>query len=168
MILVVGSTSSVGTRVIPQLLAQDEKVRAMTRTPSSARAESLRISPGQAHNNLRTVDDVGNRGLIDAARAAGVQHFVFISILGVSPTSPMELFRIKYATEQYLQKIGLSYTILRAGAFMELWAALVGEPILKTGKTTIFGRGNNPINFVSAEDVARFSVLALQDSRMHH
>jgi hypothetical protein len=52
---------------------------------------------------------------------------------------------------------------LRAAAFMEIWAAMVGEPILKTGKTTIFGRGNNPINFVSAEDVAKFCVIALQD-----
>src|SRR5260221_13857481 len=157
MILVVGSTSRVGTRAIPQLLAQGEKVRAMTRTPTTTEAVSLRklgaevvqgdlrdpasvaracqgitkvlalahgFSPGQANNSLHTVDDVGNRSLIDTAKAAGVQHFVFISILGVSPTSPMELFRIKYATEQYLQMSGLSYTILRAVAFMELWAAL--------------------------------------------
>jgi hypothetical protein len=32
---------------------------------------------------------------------------------------------------------------------MGFWAMMVGEPILKTGKTTIFGRGNNPINSVS-------------------
>lgn len=123
------------------------------------------FTPGDADNNVHTVDDIGNRSLIDAAKAAGVQHFVFISILGVTPTSPMELFRIKYATEQYLQASGLSYTILRAAAFMEFWAAMVGEPILKTGKTTIFGRGSNPINFVSAEDVAKFCVIALQDAQ---
>jgi hypothetical protein len=52
---------------------------------------------------------------------------------------------------------------LRAAVFMEFWAAMVGEPILKTGKTTIFGRGDNPINFVSAEDMAKFCVIALQD-----
>jgi uncharacterized protein YbjT (DUF2867 family) len=198
MILVVGSTSSVGRRVIPQLLAQGEKVRAMTRLPSKAEAERLRelgaevvqgdlrdpasvaracqgvekvlaaahgFASGQAENNLHTVDDRGNRHLIDAAQAAGVQHFVFISILGVSPTNPLEFFRIKYATEQYLQRSGLSYTILRAAAFMEFWAAMVGVPILKTGKTTIFGRGNNPINFVSAADVATFCVTALREAQ---
>ncbi len=197
MILVIGATSSVGMRVIPQLLAQGEKVRAMTRVPSKAEAEHLQelgaqivqgdlrdpatvaracqgagkvlaaahgFAPGQADNNPHTVDDIGNRNLIDAAKAAGVEHFVFISILGVSPTSPLEFFRIKYATEQYLQMSGLSYTILRAAAFMEFWAAMVGAPILRTGKTTIFGRGNNPINFVSAEDVARFSVIALEEA----
>ncbi len=122
------------------------------------------FNPGPADNNPHTVDEVGNRQLIDAAKAAGVQHFVFISILGVTPDSPMELFRIKYATEQYLKASGLSYTILRAAAFMEFWGAMVGEPILKSGKTTIFGNGNNPINFVSAADVAAFAVIALEDA----
>lgn len=123
------------------------------------------FNPGPADNNPHTVDDLGNHQLIDAAKAAGVEHFVFISILGVTPDSPMELFRIKYATEQYLKASGLSYTILRAAAFMEFWGAMVGEPILKTGKTTIFGSGNNPINFVSAADVAAFAVIALEDAK---
>ncbi len=126
------------------------------------------FTPGQANNNPRTVDDVGNRNLIDAAKGAGVQHFVYISILGASSTSKLEFFRIKYATEKYLQMSGLSYTILRAAAFMEFWAVMVGEPILKTGKTTIFGRGNNPINFVSAEDVAKFSMIALKETKAHN
>jgi NADH dehydrogenase len=123
------------------------------------------FTPGQAGNNIHTVDDVGNCRLIDAARAAGVKHLVFISVLGAAPTSPMELVRIKYAGEQYLQASGLSYTILRAAPFMKFWATLVGEPILKTGKTTIFGHGHNPINFVSAEDVAKFCLIAFQDAR---
>ena len=41
---------------------------------------------------------------------------------------------------------------------METWAGLVGEPLVETGKTRIFGRGGNPINFVSADDVARSSI----------
>ena len=123
------------------------------------------LNPGEASNNPRTVDEVGHHSLIDAAKAAGVTHFIFISILGVTPSSQMDLFRIKYATEQYLIASGMGYTILRAAAFMEFWAAMVGEPILKTGKATIFGGGNNPINFVSALDVAKFVEIALEDPR---
>jgi nucleoside-diphosphate-sugar epimerase len=48
---------------------------------------------------------------------------------------------------------------------MEFWAAMIGEPILKTSSATIFGRGNNPINFVSVEDVALYTLFALQDPR---
>src|SRR5260370_5131559 len=48
---------------------------------------------------------------------------------------------------------------------MELWAQLIGQPIREQGKTTIFGRGNNAINFVSVQDVARFVSIALDDPR---
>lgn len=47
---------------------------------------------------------------------------------------------------------------------MEPWAALIGEPMIKTGKTRVFGLSNNPINFVSAHDVARFVELAVVNS----
>jgi nucleoside-diphosphate-sugar epimerase len=42
----------------------------------------------------------------------------------------------------------------------------MGKPLLETGRTRIFGRGNNPINFVSAQDVARFIELAVVDPIM--
>jgi len=48
---------------------------------------------------------------------------------------------------------------------MELWAQLIGQPILERGKITVFGRGNNPINFVAVEDVAHFVNIALEDPR---
>ncbi len=44
---------------------------------------------------------------------------------------------------------------------MELWVEIAGGPIIKEGKATVFGRGENPINFNSAKDVARFIELAL-------
>ena len=121
--------------------------------------------PGEKDNNPITVDDAGNCALIDAAKAAGVKHFVFTSMLDAGPNHPIDFFRIKIKIEGRLRESGMSYTILRPSAYMEFWAALVGEPIVKTGKTTIFGRGNNPINFVSADDVARYALIALEDPR---
>jgi uncharacterized protein YbjT (DUF2867 family) len=195
MVLVVGATSRVGVRVIPMLLSKGINVRAMTRTRSKAEglrkqgaeivvgdvrdAASLERAcmgvdmvlaaahgfPGEANNNPHTVDDIGNRNLIDAAKVAGVKQFVFISILGCAPTSPLEFFRLKYATEKYLEKSGLIYTILRCGPFMEFWGTMVGGPILAKRQAIIFGRGNNPIGFVSAEDVAKFSSIALEDPK---
>ncbi len=117
-------------------------------------------------NNIHTVDQAGNRNLIDAAKSAGVKHFVFISILGASPDSPLEFFRLKYAAERYLQSSGLSYTILRATAFMEFWGnVMFGGPVLAGSKVNIFGNGENPQNYVSAEDVAQFVMIALEDAR---
>jgi uncharacterized protein YbjT (DUF2867 family) len=195
MILLVGASGRLGSVVAELLLAQGKAVRAMTRTPLNLThlkqhgaevvsgdlrdpASLLRACQGvervvtAAHaldgkggNNPHTVDDAGNRQLIDAAKAAGVQHFIFLSILGVSLGAPLEFFRIKYHTEEYLRASGLNFTILRPGAYMELWAQLIGQPLLAQGKVTIIGRGTNPINFVAVEDVARFVSIALEDPR---
>jgi NADH dehydrogenase len=198
MILIVGASGRLSSVVIRHLLAQGKSIRVMTRNPlglAHLKQQGVEIVSGDlrdraslasacqgveqvlaaAHaldgkgdNNPRTVDDMGNRHLIDAAKAEGVKHFIFVSVQGASPDSPLEFFRIKYRTEEYLRASGLSFTILRPGAYMELWVQLIGQPVRERGKTTIFGRGNNPINFVSVEDVARFVSIALDDARVRN
>jgi NADH dehydrogenase len=73
---------------------------------------------------------------------------------------------MKYLAEQELRESGLAWTIIRPTAYMETWATIVGEPLLETGRTRIFGRGNNPINFVSADYVARYVELAVVDRNL--
>lgn len=110
-----------------------------------------------------TVDHQGNHHLIEAARASGVEHVVLMSIHGAAPDHPLELFRMKGLAEEELLDSGLAWTIIRPTAYMETWLRLVGEPLARTGKTRIFGRGENPINLVSAHDVARYVALAVTD-----
>ncbi len=115
-------------------------------------------------NNPDTVDDAGHRTLIDESKTAGVQHFVYVSVFGAAPDGPGVLWVVKHRIEEYLKASGLSYTILRPGPFMEFWGDLLGRPVLAKGKTTVFGDGKNPINFVSVEDVAAFVMVALFDA----
>lgn len=117
-------------------------------------------SPG---NNVKAVDDEGNRALIDMAKKARVKHFVFISAFGAAPDHPVDFFRVKWQIEEYLKASGMNYTILRPTAFMEVWGAMIGVPILATGKTTIYGPGKNPVSFISTEDVAKFVIIGLED-----
>ena len=198
MILIVGASGHLGQAVAARLLAQGKSVRLMTRTPAALarfKQQGAEVVPGDlrnpaqlkraclgveqvlaaAHalngkgdNNPETVDDLGNRHLIDAARASGVEHFIYLSILGARADNPLPFFRIKYNIEEYLRKSGVSFTILRPTAYMELWGQLIGVPILQQGKATIFGSGNNPINFVSVEDVADMVCLALDDRRLRN
>jgi uncharacterized protein YbjT (DUF2867 family) len=108
------------------------------------------------------VDGAGHRALIDAAKAAGVKRFVYTSARGASPEHRVDFFRTKAGVEHYLARSGLGFTILRPTAFME-WHVhlLLGKSIVDSGKTTIFGSGNNPTNFIAVSDVAHFAVLAL-------
>ena len=75
----------------------------------------------------------------------------------------MELFRAKHAAEEHLRRSNLPWTIVRATAYVETWATLIGEPLRNKGKTMVFGRGDNPINFVSVTDVAALVGRAIED-----
>jgi uncharacterized protein YbjT (DUF2867 family) len=100
-----------------------------------------------------SVDRAGNAHLIDAAARIGAA-FVLVSVIGASPSHPIGLFRAKHAAEEMLRASGLPWTIVRASAFMETWGTIMGRPLQTSGRIPVFGRGDNPINFVSATDVA--------------
>jgi uncharacterized protein YbjT (DUF2867 family) len=70
---------------------------------------------------------------------------------------------MKYQAEQELRASGLAWTIVRPTASMETWSSVIGAPLIETGRTRLFGRGDNPINFVAADDVAQFVALAASD-----
>lgn len=66
------------------------------------------------------VDFEGTKNLIDVAKAKGIQQFVLVSSLCVSQLfHPLNLFWLvllwKKQAEEYLQKSGLTYTIVRPG-----------------------------------------------------
>lgn len=112
---------------------------------------------------IATVDEQGQLALIDRALAAGVEHFVFISLL---PSEIESAFQTaKRRVEARLQESGLSFTILRATAFMEAWLSpLLGfDPV--NGRARILGTGTNPVSWVSAHDVARFAAAATEGQR---
>ena len=79
-----------------------------------------------------------------------------MSVVGAAADHPMELFRAKFAAEEHLRASGAPWTIVRATAFVELWAEIMAKPI-------VFGRGDNPINFVSVNDVAAVVERAVID-----
>jgi NADH dehydrogenase len=195
MILVAGGTGHLGTELIPNLVNRGIPVRVLTRDPDRAR-QRLGESPQFARGDVRkpetlrealegvdtvvsaitgfgptgpgpkAVDYEGNLNLITTAQAARVKRFVLVSMHGAAANHPMELARMKFRAEDAVRATPLDWVIVRPNAFMELWAEIVGEPIVKQGKATVFGRGDNPINFNSAKDVARFVELALFDSRL--
>ena len=66
------------------------------------------------------VDFEGTKHLVDVATAKGIEHFVFVSSLCTSQLfHPLNLFWLilvwKKQAEEYIQKSGLTYTIVRPG-----------------------------------------------------
>jgi uncharacterized protein YbjT (DUF2867 family) len=123
---------------------------------------------GRGREASKYVDLQGHKDLIDATRAAGARHFVYTSVYHYGPEyDSIPFFQYKQAVEWFLQASGLSYTILRPTAFMESHAEMrIGQPILEEGKVSLFGKGENPRNFVAADDVAQFVEMSLEDASL--
>jgi uncharacterized protein YbjT (DUF2867 family) len=195
MILVAGGTGTLGAKVVGLLAERGARVRVLTRDRSRAERLGGRVEvvegdvgnvaalrraadgaqtvisaiqgfAGTPNDSPASIDRDGNGNLIRAALDAGAEHMILVSVRDASPSHPMELMRMKYAAEQELKHSGLAWTIIRPSAFMETWCEVLGRPLLEKGKTMVFGRGTNPINWVSAWDVARFADLAAADPAM--
>jgi uncharacterized protein YbjT (DUF2867 family) len=191
--LLVGGSGHLGPGLVRLLTASGRELRVLTRDPARARevlGAGVELVAGDVSDPAslegplegtstvisafsgfgdpkgrgpRAIDRDGNVALIRAARSARVEHFVLVSVTQASPDHPMELMRSKYAAEQALTASGLGWTILRPALYMETWLHTAADPLVQTGRTRVFGRGDNPINLVSVQDVARFVELALAD-----
>lgn len=195
MILIVGASSSIGKAVIPMLTNAGYKLRLTSRDPqklSEFDTETVQVDLldeasmeracegvdtvfasvaslfGRGRNASKHVDFEGQCRLIDIAKRQGVKHFVYMSTLEATHDNPVAFFRYKAQTEDYLRASGMTYTVLRASAFFEPHATLIGDGVLKGGSALIMGRGDNPRNFVSNEDVAHFAFIALTDPKAHN
>ncbi len=192
MVLVVGATGSLGGSITQMLLAEGKPVRILARARSNhapltnagarvvlgdlkerasldAACRGVHVVITTANSALRggadnpqTVDLEGNRNLIDAAKAAGVRQFVFVSAMVADPRSPVPFLAAKGKTEEYLVGSGIPYTILAPNAFMDFWIAVyIGLPALKGQPVTIVGEGNRKHSFIAGADVARFTLASI-------
>lgn len=191
MILIAGGTGRLGGVLTARLTRLGLPVRVLTRDPARAarlagpgievvagdvrdraslavavRGADVVVSAVQGFagtgRSPATVDRQGNINLIDTAASAGAE-FVLMSVVGAAADSPMELFRMKYAAEQYLRASGAGWAIVRATAFLELWIEVLTKTAARSGRPVVFGHGNNPVNFVSVTDVAALVERAITD-----
>ena len=182
MILIAGGTGRLGSLVAGTLVDRGFEVRVLTRDPQPERTRNDRVEmvtgdvrdrdsllpavagvdvvvsavhgfTGPRGISPASVDNAGNVNLVDAAMAAGAE-FILLSTVGAVANSPMELFRMKYAAERHAAASGIPTTVVRATAFLELWIELLRHTAGRSGRPLVFGRGNNPINFVSVVDTA--------------
>lgn len=70
-------------------------------------------SPGGIAQTFRGMHVEATRAMLDACRDGGVNRFVQMSALGVSPDSPAEYATTKYEAEQLVKRSGLDWTIFR-------------------------------------------------------
>jgi uncharacterized protein YbjT (DUF2867 family) len=110
------------------------------------------------------VDYEGTKNLVDVAKASQIQHFVMVSSLCTSQLfHPLNLFWLilvwKQQAEQYLQKSGLTYTIVRPGGLKNIEEYF---PLVMSKADTLF-EGS-----ISRTQVAQVCVEALTYTAAHN
>jgi NADH dehydrogenase len=115
--------------------------------------------------NLEGVDLNGTLNLIDAAKQAGVAHFIYTSAYGSVLNHPNPLFHIKATCEQAVLDSGMTWTLILPGILPEVWVGMVvGIPLQAGQPVTLVGQGNHKHSFISEADVAAFAAAAVGNS----
>ena len=120
------------------------------------------IQSRQEGNTLDRVDREGQANLVDAAKAAGVERFVFISFRIGGRELDFPLKAAKRATAERLEASGVPFTVIEASIFMEVWLGPHLGFDAANGRARIFGTGDQKISWVSYKDVAAIAIAAAE------
>lgn len=134
--------------------------RAMT---SAYGVFSVQPSSGQSSADLTDEDEIAYAtNLAEAARDAGVRHFVQTSVIaaGQGPTG-MPHFDSKSVIEERLGTMDLPVTIVRPATFMEL--LMLPGMELEQGAMTFLMRSDQKVQFIAVEDIGRIVAAIFAD-----
>jgi uncharacterized protein YbjT (DUF2867 family) len=163
----VAALRALGAEIVEGDLRQPATLTAASAGASAVVSTASATGAPAPDNSVLDVDGDGQTALIDAAAAAGVGHFVFISFSGnIEVDTPIRT--AKRGAEARLRQSGMRYTILRPTAFMEAWLSPILGFDVPNGQVVVYGSGGAPVSYISFSDVAQFAVLALGNPAAWH
>jgi len=182
-VLVTGSTGNIGRYVVTELLKREAKVRAVATNIEKAKTYF------QTHPNLEitsfdflqtsifaaVLQDVKKIFLIrppqlakpkkdmlpflQAAKSAGVEHIVFVSLIGVDKNPVVPHHKI----ERLILELGFSYTFLRPSFFMQNLNTVHREDISIRNELYV-PVGKAKTSFIDTRDIGETAAVCLTRS----
>lgn len=102
--------------------------------------------------SIKDVDERGMLALVEAAEAAGVERFVYMSYPGTAAGTPLD--RAKDAVVRRLSASPMRSVVVRSDAFQEIHLGPAARFDVAAGKVSIIGKGDTRRRWISTEDVA--------------
>jgi NADH dehydrogenase len=186
MILVTGGTGFVGSHLIKGMRQEGLTVRAVVRSPEKAiglRDLGVEVVPGDVSDRAslekavqgieRVVHLVGiiqeapgatfqgvhvdgTRNLVEAARKAGVRHFLFQSALGTRANAESRYHRTKWEAEELVRNNSIPSTILRPSLIYgpgDQFTIRLSDMIRVSPILPIIGSGRSKVQPIFINDV---------------
>jgi uncharacterized protein YbjT (DUF2867 family) len=189
-LLIIGGTGTLGRQIVLQALTKGYQVRCLVRNFRKAnflkewgaelvygdltKPETIvpclkgitaiidaSTSRPDDFDSLKTVDWEGKVYLIEAAKAANVERFIFFSAQNVEQFTNIPLMKLKYRIEQKLKESEIPYTIFRLTGFYQGLIEQYAIPILENLPIWVTNE-NMYVAYMDTQDIAKFCLRSLQ------
>jgi uncharacterized protein YbjT (DUF2867 family) len=189
-LLIIGGTGTLGRQIVLQALTKGYQVRCLVRNFRKAsflkewgaelvygdltRPETIppclkgitavidaSTSRATELESLKKVDWEGKLCLIEAAKVANIQRFIFFSAQNVEQFENIPLMKVKNGIEIKLKESGIPYTIFRLTGFYQGLIEQYAIPILENLPIWVTNE-NTYISYMDTQDIAKFCLRSLQ------
>jgi len=189
-LLIIGGTGTLGRQIVLQALTKGYQVRCVVRNfrkASFLREWGAELVYGDFNHpetippclkgitaiidastsrpteleSLTKVDWNGKICLIEAAKIANIQRFIFFSAQNVEQFQNIPLMKVKYGIEQKLKDSEIPYTIFRLTGFYQGLIEQYAIPTLENLPIWVTNE-NTSISYMDTQDIAKFCLRSLQ------
>jgi uncharacterized protein YbjT (DUF2867 family) len=177
-ILVTGATGRVGRNVVEQLTKRGASVRVLTRDPAKTTFNGdVEVAKGDlldldalrnAFTGVRTLfllnavtGDEFTQAIIalNAARAAGIDRVVYLSVFDADRAVNVPHFAVKFGAERMLEAMGFSATVLRPSYFIDNEVMI--KDVIMNYNVYPMPIGSKGVAMVDARDIAEVAAIEL-------
>ncbi|MGT2481548.1 SDR family oxidoreductase [Methylobacterium oryzae CBMB20] len=177
-ILVTGATGRVGRNVVEQLIKRGASVRVLTRDPAKTTFNGdVEVAKGDlldldalrnALTGIRTLFLLNavtggefTQAIIalNAARAAGIERVVYLSVFDADRAVNVPHFAVKFGAERMLEAMGFSATILRPSYFIDNEVMI--KDVIMNYNVYPMPIGSKGVAMVDARDIAEVAAIEL-------
>jgi len=190
IVAVTGATGHQGSAAVRHLLEDGFQVRGVSRSPESPSARELSAlgaemvradldDPSEVRRALEGVYGVfavltfaeegpegevrQGKSLADAAKDAGVEHFLYSSVGGAERHTGIPHFESKWEIEWHIRDIGLPWSVVRPAFMMDNYNFAGNVRSIRSGELWSAMDPSKELQMIAAEDIGGFGAMMMSD-----